>query len=244
MSKLTWDQSGQRLYETGIDHGVLYKQAADGSYPTGVAWNGLSSVTEKPTGGEPTAIYADNIKYLNLSSVEELEGGIEAYTYPDDWAECDGSISPSGIPGIQIGQQSRKTFGLCYRTTVGNDTSGTDYGYKLHLVYGAMASPSEKQYSTINDSPEANTFSWDYKTTPVVISSGNFKPTSLLVIDSTKFSGDEAKATLKALEDQLFGVDAVEADTENGIEAVEAVTPHLPLPDKVLEILGYTEPST
>lgn len=216
MSKLVWDQTGERLYETGVKQGVLYPQADGGTYPKGVAWNGLTSVTESPSGAEATALYADDIKYLNLISTEEFGGTIEAYMYPDEFAECDGSASLAA--GVYIGQQSRKTFGLCYRTTLGNDVQTNDYGYKLHLIYGALASPSEKAYETINDSPDAITFSWEFNTTPVNVT--GFKPTSSITIDSTKV--DAAKLT--ALEKILYG------DGEN-----EA---RLPLPDEVAQVMA------
>ena len=185
MSKLIWDNTGERTYETGVNQGVLYPQGDGGTYPTGVAWNGLTAVTESPSGAEPTPLYADNIKYLNLISNEEFGATIEAYTYPDEFAQCDGSAEIS--TGVMIGQQSRKAFGLAYKTTIGNDTDGIDYGYKLHIIYGAMASPSEKGYATINDNPEAIIFSWELTTTPVPIS--GFKPTASITIDSTKNSG-------------------------------------------------------
>lgn len=200
MTKLKWDQVGERYYETGVRNCVLYPQSSAGTYPTGVAWNGISSITQSPTGADANAIYADDIKYLNLRAVEEEEGSIEAFTYPDEWAECDGSASLA--TGVVIHQQARKPFGLCYRTVLGNDTELNDHGYKLHLIYGATASPSEKSYETINDSPDAITFSWDYTTVPVEVP--GFKPTSSLEIDSTKI--DSAK--LKKLEAILFGVDA------------------------------------
>lgn len=215
MSKIVWDNTGERFYETGVDRGVLYVQDNLGEYPKGVAWNGLIGVTESPTGAEPTPLYADNIKYLNLFSVEEFEASIEAYTYPEEFEECDGSAELA--PGITIGQQPRKAFGLCYRTKLGNDLEGDDYGYKLHLIYGAKAAPSEKGYETINDSPDAITFSWDITTTPVPIT--GFKPTSTLVIDSTKFAPEK----LVALEEILYGS--------------EAVVARLPLPDEVLTII-------
>jgi hypothetical protein len=177
MAPLTWDQVGERFYETGVDHGVLYLPDATGVYNTGVAWNGLTTVTESPSGAEPNAQYADNVKYLNLISAEEFGATIEAFTYPDEFAECDGVALPS--PGVAVGQQGRKMFGLCYRSRVGNDVDGVDYGYKLHLVYGCQAAPSEKAYATINDSPEAIAFSWDVTTTPVPVT--NHKPTSLIV---------------------------------------------------------------
>lgn len=214
MSKLVWDQTGERLYETGVKYGVLYVQEG-AAYPKGVAWNGLTAVTESPSGAEATALYADDIKYLNLMSAEEFGATIEAYTYPDEFMACDGSASLS--EGVYIGQQARKSFGLCYRTTVGNDVVNNDYGYKLHLIYGALASPSEKAYSTINDSPEAITFSWEVSTTPVNVT--GHKPTACLTIDSTK--ADPTK--LAALEAILYGAESTEA--------------RLPLPDEVVQIM-------
>ena len=216
MSKLVWDQTGKRLYETGVKQGVLYVQDAGGTYPKGVAWNGLTTVTESPSGAEATALYADDIKYLNLISTEELGGTIEAYTYPDEFAECDGSASIA--TGVYIGQQARKTFGLCYRTTLGNDVDNNAHGYKLHLIYGAIAAPSEKAYNTINDSPEAITFSWEFSTTPVNVN--GFKPTASITIDSTKVDAEK----LTALEKILYG------DTE--------VEPRLPLPDEVAQTMA------
>ena len=218
MSKLVWDKTGERLYETGVKQGVLYLLGSTGAYSKGVAWNGLTNVTESPSGAEATPLYADDIKYLNLMSTEELGGTIEAYTYPDEFAECDGSASLA--TGVYIGQQARKTFGFCYRTTLGNDVDNNNYGYKLHLVYGALASPSEKAYSTINDSPEAITFSWEFSTTPVNVT--GHKPTASITIDSTKV--DAAK--LAALEKILYGDDT------------ESVEPRLPLPDEVAEIFA------
>lgn len=215
MSKLVWDKTGERLYETGVKQGVLYPQAAGGTYPKGVAWNGLTNITESPSGAEATALYADDIKYLNLVSAEELGGTIEAYTYPDEFAECDGSVALT--EGVFIGQQDRKTFGLCYRTTLGNDVDSNGHGYKLHLIYGALAAPSEKAYSTINDSPEAITFSWEFKTTPVNVT--GHKPTASLILDSTKVS----ETKMAALEKVLYG----DGDTEA----------RLPLPDEVVQIL-------
>lgn len=198
MSRLVWDKTGERFYETGVKQGVLYPQATGGTYPKGVAWNGLTGVTESPEGAEATPLYADDIKYLNLMSVEEFKATIEAYTYPDEFAECDGSASIA--TGVLIGQQKRKSFGLSYKTTLGNDVDGNDLGYKLHVIYGALAAPSEKAYATINDSPEAITFSWEISTTPV--SAGdNYQPTASLTIDSTKADPDK----LKALEDILYG---------------------------------------
>ena len=214
MSKLVWDQTGERLYETGVKYGVLYVQEG-AAYPKGVAWNGLTAVTESPSGAEATALYADDIKYLNLMSAEEFGATIEAYTYPDEFMACDGSASLS--EGVYIGQQARKAFGLCYRTTIGNDVVNNDYGYKLHLIYGALASPSEKAYSTINDSPEAITFSWEVSTTPVNVT--GHKPTACLTIDSTKVAPEK----LAALEAILYGSESEEA--------------RLPLPDEVAQIM-------
>ena len=215
MSKLVWDNTGERLYETGVKQGVLYPQASGGTYPKGVAWNGLTNITESPSGAEATALYADDIKYLNLVSAEEFGGTIEAYTYPDEFAECDGSAALT--EGVFVGQQDRKTFGLCYRTTLGNDVDSNGHGYKLHLIYGALAAPSEKAYATINDSPEAITFSWEFKTTPVNVT--GHKPTASLTIDSTKVG----ETKMAALEKVLYG----DGDTEA----------RLPLPDEVLQIL-------
>lgn len=222
--KLVWDKTGEHFYETGVKNGVLYPMSASGTYPKGVAWNGLTAITESPSGAEATALYADDIKYLNLMSNEEFGATIEAYTYPDEFAECDGSASLT--EGVYIGQQARKTFGLCYRTTLGNDAKGNDYGYKLHIIYGAMASPSEKAYSTINDSPDAITFSWELSTTPVAVA--NFKPTASLTIDSTKV--DAAKLT--ALEEILYGKDGTGEDHTTG-----AVDPRLPLPDEIATLM-------
>ena len=216
MSKIVWDQTGERLYETGVKRGVLYVQDSGGTYPKGVAWNGLTAVTESPSGAEATPLYADDIKYLNLISTEELGGTIEAYTYPAEFAECDGSASIA--TGVYIGQQPRKTFGMCYTTTVGNDVDSNAHGYKLHLIYGALASPSEKAYATINDSPEAITFSWEFSTTPVNVT--GFKPTANIVIDSTKATPEK----MAALEKILYG------DTE--------VEPRLPLPNEVAQVMS------
>ena len=214
MAKLVWDKTGERLYETGVKNGVLYPMV-DGTYPKGIVWNGLTAVTESPSGAEATPLYADDIKYLNLMSAEEFGATVEAYTYPDEFAECDGSASLG--TGVTIGQQPRKTFGLSYKTTVGNDVDNDNHGYKLHLIYGAMASPSEKAYSTINDSPEAITFSWELTTTPVNVT--GFKPTASLTIDSTKISPEK----LAAIEALLYGSESGEAK--------------LPLPDEIAEIL-------
>ena len=215
MSKLAWDKTGERLYETGVKNGVLYVQDASGAYPKGVAWNGLTAVTESPSGAEANPLYADDIKYLNLISAEEFGATIEAFMYPDEFAECDGSAELT--TGVSIGQQKRKTFGLCYRTSLGNDVDGADYGYKLHMIYGAIAAPSEKAYATINDSPEAITLSWEVTTTPVAVE--GFKPTALLTIDSTKVDAEK----LAALEAVLYGSESDEA--------------RLPLPDEIANII-------
>ena len=214
MAKIVWDEVGKRIYETGVSKGVLYVQTDEGSYGKGVAWNGLTAVNESPSGAEPTPLYADDIKYLELTSAEEFGASIEAYTYPDEFEQCDGSASPAD--GVVIGQQPRKAFGLCYKTVKGNDVKNNDYGYKLHLIYGAKAAPSEKAYQTINDSPEAITFSWEVTTTPVNVT--GFKPTSCLTIDSTKVNAEK----LKQLEDQLYGTETEE--------------PKLLLPDEVINI--------
>lgn len=200
MSRLAWDETGKKLYETGVENGVLYPINSDGEYKPGVAWNGLTSISESPSGAEATALYADDIKYLNLYSAEEFGATIEAYTYPDEFALCDGSAELS--TGVRVGQQARKVFGLAYKTLIGNDVDGQDHGYLLHLIYGAMCSPSQKQYQTVNDSPSAITFSWEVKTTPVNVT--GLKPTASITIDSTKV--DAAK--LAALEAKLYGTDA------------------------------------
>lgn len=216
MAKLVWDKTGERLYEIGVKYGVLYVQEGT-EYPKGVVWNGLTAVTESPSGAEATALYADDIKYLNLVSTEEFGATIEAYTYPEEFEACNGSVAAD--EGVYLGQQSRKTFGLCYRTAIGNDTDNTEHGYKLHLIYGALASPSEKAYTTINDSPEAITFSWEVTTTPVNVT--GYKPTASITIDSTKVNA----AKLAALEKILYG-----DDTEDS-------TARLPLPDEVIATL-------
>ena len=222
MAKLVWDKTGDRLYETGVKNGVLYIPTA-GVYSKGVAWNGLTAVTESPSGAEATALYADDTKYLSLMSTEEFGATIEAYTYPDEFAACDGSAELAD--GVMIGQQKRSTFGLCYKTTIGNDTEGNDHGYKLHIIYGALAKPSERAYSTINDSPDAITFSWEITTTPVNVTGA--KPTASLVIDSTK--ADPSK--LAALEDILYGKDGT------GEQHTGAVEPRLPLPDEIKTLM-------
>ena len=216
MSKITWDDTGKRFYETGVKNCVLYLLGADGEYANGVAWNGITAITESPSGAEATPLYADDIKYLNLMSAEEFGATIEAYTYPDEFAQCDGSASIA--TGVSIGQQARKTFGLCYRTTLGNDVAGNDLGYKLHFIYGCLAAPSEKGYATINDSPEAITFSWEVTTTPVSVE--GFKPTATVVIDSTKADAD----ALTALEKILYG------DGSDG--------PRMPLPAEIVTLMG------
>ena len=215
MSKIVWDAIGEHTFETGVRNGVLYLKDADGAYNTGVAWNGLTSVSESPEGAEATDLYADDIKYLTLMSAENFKATIEAYTYPVEFEECDGSATIAN--GVVIGQQSRKPFGLCYRTAIGNDTDGNEHGYKLHIVYGCQSSPSEKQYSTINDSPEAITFSWEVNTTPVNVNGK--KPTATLIIDSTK--ADKAKLT--ALEAILYGSEESE--------------PRLPMPDEIATLM-------
>ena len=218
MAKLKWDQTGEKFYETGVKNGVLYLLNESGQYNTGVAWNGLTAVTESPSGAEATKLYADDTNYVSLYSAEVFGATVEAYTYPPEFEACDGTSQLT--KGVTIGQQDRSTFGMCYRTTIGNDVAGNDYGYKLHLIYGAKASPSEKAYNTINDSPEAITFSWELTTTPVTVN--GFKPTASITIDSTK--ADPTK--LAALEDILYGKDG-----EPGSEA------RLPLPDEIKTLM-------
>lgn len=246
MVALAWDQVGERVYEAGVDHGVLYQIDSGGDYGDGVAWNGLVTVTESPSGAESSAQYADNIKYLNLVSAEEFGGTIEAFTYPEEFAQNDGSASPQN--GVTLGQQGRRTFGLVYRTRVGNDVDGTDHGYKLHLVYGAQASPSEKAYGTINDSPEAITFSWEFSTTPVPvgeIDGVEYKPTATITVDSTKVDA----TALDALEDQLFGTSGTDPILPNPATVialfagtVTEVTPAAPTYNAATDII--TIPST
>lgn len=215
MAKIVWDQSGERFYETGVKNGVLFVQNANGEYGAGVAWNGLTAITESPSGAEATPLYADDIKYVELVSAEEFGATIEAYTYPEEFEACDGSASL--VEGITIGQQDRVAFGLCYKTVLGNDVRGNDLGYKIHLIYGAKAAPSERAFQTINDSPEAITFSWEITTTPVNVT--GFKPTANLVIDSTKVDADK----LALIEEKLFGSDSEE--------------PALPLPDEIVALM-------
>lgn len=224
-SALSWDNTGDKLYETGVDHGVLYPMGQNG-YGTGVAWNGLTGVTETPSGAEATKLYADNIKYLEIRSAEEFGGTIEAYTYPDEWAECDGSAAL--LAGVYAGQQPRKVFGFCYRTILGNDVDLDSHGYKLHIVYGCTASPSERSYATVNDSPEAITFSWEFSSTPVNVS--GHKPVSCITIDSTKVDATK----LKNLEDKLYGVST--DSTAN--PAVAGSAAYLPLPAEVISTLS------
>lgn len=225
---LSWDETGKRFYETGVDHGVLYLyNTKDKKYKPGVAWNGLTSVNETPSGAEKTDLYADNIKYLNMRSAEDFGLTLNCYTYPDEWMACDGSAfaknQDADVPGVVIGQQSRKVFGLSYRTKKGNDVEGNDAGYKLHLVYGCTASPSERSYTTVNDSPEAIEFNYDIATTPVSVE--GFQPTALITIDSTALG--ENSGNLEALEKVLYG-----SDTEG-----EGILPQLPTPDEVVKII-------
>lgn len=220
MTALQWDKTGERLYETGVDHGVLYQVDNTGEYVDGVSWNGLVTVTESPSGAEASPQYADNIKYLNLVSAEQFGATIEAFTYPVEFEQNDGSAAPTA--GVSLGQQGRKTFGFCYRTRIGNDIDGTDHGYKLHLVYGALAAPSEKAHTTINDSPEAITFSWEVTTTPIevgTVGGETYKPTAKITVDSTKV----APLKLLTLEQQLYGTVGTD--------------PSMPLPADVITIL-------
>lgn len=219
--RLQWDQTGERYYETGVRQGVLYPCTAAGAYDKGVAWSGLTAVTESPSGAESNPQYADDIKYLDLRSLEQFGGTIEAFTYPDEFGVCDGSAEP--VPGVQLGQQTRRAFGLCYRTVFGNDTEFDEYGYKLHIVYGATASPSERSYGTINESPEAAAFSWEFSTTPVKVE--GYKPVSCITITSTKVDSEK----LAALEDILYGTDGSGGGT--------ATDPRLPTPAEVIAAL-------
>ena len=216
MAKLVFNQVGERLFETGVKNGVLYVMGDGDKYGNGVVWNGLTGVTEKPTGAEATNLYADDVKYVVIQGAEEFEATIEAYTYPEEFEACDGSAAL--VEGVNVGQQERKTFAFCYKTSLGNDTQGQSFGYKLHIIYGCKAKPSEKSYSTINDSPEAVTFSWDVSTTPVPVE--GMKPTATLVIDSTRVEPTK----LKKLEDKLYGTESEE--------------PTLPLPNEVKQLLS------
>lgn len=222
MSRLIWDKIGERYFETGVDRGVLYPMGKNGTYDKGVAWSGLSAINENPSGGEANPFYADNIKYLNIMANEDFGFGIEAFFYPDEWEACDGSVEIA--PGVMAGQQTRKVFGLSYRTLIGNDTEGTDHGYKLHLVYGAQASPSQRNRNTMNESPEPTTMSWDATTTPVDVPGA--KPTAHLVIYSTRTDKDK----LAALEEILYGKNPT---TEGGTDGVE---PRLPMPAEIIEL--------
>lgn len=224
MTKLTWDQNGSRVYETGTDHGVLYLQDNDGALQTGVAWNGLTKVSEAPEGAEETALYADNVKYLSLYSAENFKGTIEAYTYPDEFAVADGSAEIA--KGVVIGQQTRRPFGLVYRTIKGNDIKENDYGYKIHIIYNAKVSPSSRDFETVNDTPGAITFSWAFTTTPVQVE--GFKPTATFVVDSTAV--DPTK--LKALEDMLFGTEEVEPKMPTPEELISMIKPSTPVQPK------------
>lgn len=219
--KLKWDETGERLYETGVDRVVLYKQDSSGAYPKGVAWNGVTAINENPSGADASDLWADNIKYLSLRAAEQFGATIEAYTYPDEWAECDGSADIA--TGVKIGQQVRKTFGLSYRTLIGNDVDSNDHGYKIHIIYGGTAAPSSKNFQTVNDSPEAITFSWEVSTIPVNVA--GFKPTATVEIDSTKI--DSAKLT--SLEQALYGTAGTGGST--GTDG------HLPLPSEILTLL-------
>lgn len=240
ITSASWDANGDRLYETGVKNGVLYPfDSTSKKYSPGVVWNGLTSVSETPSGAEATDLYADDSKYLSLYSAEELGLTIEAYTYPDEFAILDGSVSPSDVPGMIFGQQARGLFGLSYITTLGNDVSGNNYGYKLHLVYGCKASPSDRQYSTINDSPEAITFSWELSTQKVDVSDNEsglkYDKVSIITIDSTKFTTDDEKARLEALLDKLYGQEAVEGETAE--DGTPEIKPYLPLPGEVYNTL-------
>lgn len=228
MAKLVWDAIGEHRYETGVDHGVLYQVTSDGKYSNGVAWNGLTNVSESPSGAEAQKQYADNMNYLTLYSAEEFGATVEAFTYPDEFEKNDGFVTP--VKGMRLGQQPRKGFGLAYRTKMGNDTEGEDYGYKLHLIYGCRAAPSERGYATINDSPEAITFSWELSTTPVQVP--GFEPTSQVVIPSTDFTDAAEQTKLALLEDVLFGTE--------GEGQAQGTVPTLPLPEVVQKILEGT----
>lgn len=226
--ELVWDKIGEHFFENGVDHGVLYPVSPTGTYDLGVAWNGLTSVSESPSGADANKQWADNMNYLTLYGAEEFGATIEAFTYPDEFAECDGSATL--VKGVVIGQQIRRGFGLCYRTKIGNDTVGQDLGYKLHLVYGCRAAPSERAYETINDSPEPITFSWEITTTPVAVKGHN--PTASLVIDSRDFTTEAAQAKLEAFKEVLYGTNATTGDN-----ASEGTVPRLPLPDEVKSLL-------
>lgn len=240
MSKIKWDADGEKLFETGVRNGVLYVVGSDGTYGTGVAWNGLASVTESPSGAEETPLYADDIKYGSLFSAETYGGTIEAFMYPDEFAACNGESSLG--TGVTIGQQKRATFAFCYRTIVGNDTLGEDYGYKLHIVYGAKVSPSERTHQTVNDSPEVETLSWEFTTTPVAVE--GMKPTAVVTIDSTKFTSEDDKSKLKAIEDKLYGTDGTTTSGTSGTTTTSATEPTLITPDEIKAILSGTDSGT
>ena len=231
MPRIEWDKMGTRYYENGVDQAVLYPVDSNGTYTNGVAWNGLTSVSESPSGADANKLWADNMNYLTLYGIEEFGASIEAYTYPDEFAECDGSRSL--MAGVTIGQQSRKGFGLCYRTKVGNDTVGNDFAYKLHLIYGCRASPSDRSYETINDSPDAISFSWEITTTPVNVKIGDtvYQPTASLIIDSREFTTEALKAKLTGLEDVLYGTDPATGTTGGTVA-------RLPFPAEVITLLS------
>lgn len=235
MARIEWDTIGTRYYENGVDHAVLYLVDSNGTYNNGVAWNGLTSVSESPSGADANKLWADNMNYLTLYGIEEFGASIEAYTYPDEFAECDGSRTL--MPGVTIGQQTRKGFGLCYRTKVGNDTVGNEFAYKLHLIYGCRASPSDRSYETINDSPDAISFSWEITTTPVNVTIGTganavtYQPTASLIIDSRDFTTEALKTKLTGLEDVLYGKDPTTGTTGG-------TNPRLPLPAEVITLLS------
>lgn len=235
--RIIWDKTGERYFETGVDQGVLFPKNDTGAYANGVAWNGLINVNQAPSGAEANPLYADNVKYLNLVSAEEFGAGIECYTYPDEFGVCLGEVE--AVPGVSVGQQHHKEFGFSYRTLIGNDVDGKHHGYKIHLVYNALAAPSEKSYGTTNETPEAITLSYDITTTPIKIA--RLKPAAHLEINSTKFKTEAAKAALARIEDIIYGKDAVTAvgteGSEGYIPASEAVAPRLPLPDEVIRLV-------
>lgn len=241
MSKLVWDQTGKKFYETGVSKTVLFPQKADGSYDDGVAWSGVTNITLSPDGAEPNELYADNIKYAVLRSAETLGMTIEAYTYPDEWARCDGSYTPEGVKGVFIGQQPRQAFGICFRSEIGSDTmTDANAGYKLHIVWNATASPSDRAYDTINDSPDAQTMSWECDTTAVNINLTGYKPVCSIELDTTRMDATTL-ANLAKLEEYLYGTDAVEADPENQIEASEGTAARLLTPDQVVNVMKTGE---
>lgn len=237
MSKLQWDKTGERFYELGVDRGVLYPMKADGTYDNGVVWNGLTGVTESPDGADANDLWADNIKYATLRAVETFGGTIEAYTYPDEFGACDGTAEP--VTGVKLGQQKRSPFGFCFRSQIGNDTAGeADDGYLLHIIYNATASPSDRSYETINDSPDAITFSWEFTTSPVSVGIDGYKAISTITVDSRKFTTTADKAKLTNLENLLYGTDPTTVGGSDGTD------PQLPTPLTVLTTLGYTAPNS